>query len=328
MEDQIEDILQSGDPDAIDALLTQLEAAESAAAEPQAVKASAKAGDDQPKKAPTAAAAKAAAKDAEATTQTPAEERWVESKHGNGRIPYGVLEGERSARQAAERELAQMQQQVDKNQRLERRLDLLTKQLEGYGLEADTLPEDFQLTADKQRELIEDYGDAGKLMVVLYDRLNGHAQSSQAQPEADPVLEAIARNAVLESWRSGGDSDAADRFSFAVTLDQQLRNDPNFANASLDERFAEVVKRTQAAFGDAVRALEDEAQLTQKVDQVIRAAEAAATPPTSLSEMGTSTTTQERTLAQRLESMDAGNMMDKVMSLDSDQLDALFDQLS
>ncbi|EFK6277246.1 hypothetical protein A8W96_005579, partial [Escherichia coli] len=51
---------------------------------------------------------------------------------------------------------------------------------------------------------------------------------------------------VLKTWQ---ESDP-DRFSVAVSIDGKLQNDPAWKDKTLTERFAEVARRTQVAFGE------------------------------------------------------------------------------
>lgn len=268
----------------------------------------------------------------------------IEGKHGNNTIPYSELEAARQqAREAdrraqeAEQRAQQLQQQAQENSRMERQLEVLTKQLEQHGLEAESLPEDYQLTEEKQRELIEDYGEMGKAMVAMYTRL---AQSQPPQPESptqqpaeqpsadneqQALMQAISRNADLEAWRTG---DSA-RWQEAVRIDQILQADQKFANTSYDERFAEAVRRTKAVFGDVDTSPDaGKSSNQQQLDDKVRAAEEAAAPPPSLSNMGVGATSPDRPLVEQLADLSEDELAARMESMTDAQREALLSQIS
>ena len=349
-EDNLEQILDSGDPEQIEAALAQLEETEEGfTIKDEASATDADAQDD--------AAKELAGQDADAATkdnaaqdenQAGAEDAqggegaaYIEGKHGNGKIPYAVLEAERKRSQDAERQNRELEQklaeQSEKDARAERQLEMLTNQLEKNGLDPETLPEDFKLTDELKQQLVDDFGDAGKAMVALYARMDQVGVTSQSQPGANqtqegassgnPVMDAIARNDVLEGWRTGTDTD---HWKTAVTIDQQLQKDPKFANASLDDRFAEAVKRTQLAFGESVDAGgagKDSLSNTNKLDAAVEEAENNAALPASLSSMGVGGASSEKSLAEQLVDMSEDEMTAKLESMPASQREAVLADL-
>ncbi|EAQ6132246.1 hypothetical protein AXA88_26965 [Salmonella enterica] len=92
----------------------------------------------------------------------------------------------------------------------------------------------------------------------------------------------------LKTWQQSD----PDRFSLAVHLDEKLQNDPAWKDKPLTERFAEVARRTRAAYGEVPQepvVEEDKSQkvLTEAADKVAKA-EAAASVPDSPSDVGNS----------------------------------------
>lgn len=350
----IDAILESDDTEAIEALLNQMEETEDGIVFEQD-EAAASDGDDQAAEAEGAESGaeddadlsgdssgveQEAAKEPQDSGKG-AERPVIEGKHGNNIIPYSELEtarhqaqeSERRA-QEAEQRIQELEQLAQQSSRMERQLEMLTKQLEEHGLEAESLPEDYQLTEEKQRELIEDYGDMGKAMVAMYHRM-AQAQTSQpetqpqqsAQPSADneqqALMQAIARNTDLEAWRTG---DSA-RWAEAVRIDQVLQADAKFANTSYDDRFAEAVRRTKAMFGDAPAA-DGDANSKQQLDEKMRAAEESAAPPPSLSNMGVGATSPDRPLVEQLADLSEEEVEARMAGMTEAQREALLSQIS
>ncbi len=212
----------------------------------------------------------------------------IVSKSGKHEIPYDVLEHERQARQEAERRAQEVQQQLQQlEQQLEsnkQSLDNVRSRLESKGLDTEEMFADPDAITDKQwQEIEDDYGALGKAVRTLLQRdsqLQQQAtQAESQQPSVDPA--AIANQAIQETpdlakWQT----DDPDRFSMAVHIDQQLRTDPQWQNKPLTERFAEVVKRTKAAFGDPLNGGEAD----KKAKDIIDSTEPDL--PGSLSDMG------------------------------------------
>lgn len=350
----MDEILASSDPDAIDALLDRLddEDADETVTTGEQQPGTGGAGDDQQQTtepgtgaepgangaqqiAAPAAAALPAAGDSALPAPAP-----IQGKSSDNTIPYSVLENERLARQAAQQQTQQLQQQVEQLSqqvggagKLERQLDVLTKQLENNGLEPDSLPEDFKLTDEKRQELMDDFGDAGKMIVAMHDQMNAQAPVAAVSAEPvqqpavdDPVMAAIGKNSDLNGWMNGSTDADKERWNFAVTVDQRLQQDPRFADPStLDARFAEAARLTQQTFGDAAQT--GPTGDDQKLEQAISAAQTDTGPPASLSHMGNAETAQEPTLIDRLTSMDHGSMEDAVAGMNEVQLDALFEAM-
>lgn len=76
----------------------------------------------------------------------------------------------------------------------------------------------------------------------------GQPAQAANQSSGNPVADAMNAVPDLKSWQ---DQDP-DRFTLAVHIDTNLQNDPAWKDKSLTERFAEVAKRTKAAYGESV----------------------------------------------------------------------------
>lgn len=345
-EDEVNEILDSGDPDQINQLLESMEETEEGfqlknsddepegqgepevkenSEEPEAGNADEAEG-DQPD-----------VLDGHGEGETP----YIEGKHGKHKIPYDVLENERKARQEAENKLRDMESQLGDKDKLQRQMDLLTQQLEEAGLDPEVLPEDIKLTDEMKLMLTEDFGAAGKMMIAMKERMDQLEQelNSSNQPveqnsntdavNDDPVMSAISRNETLESWRTGSE----ERWREAVRVDQILQTDPNFKDSSLDERFAEAVKRVQTMYGDEPASgtssdnnLSDQ-DADQKIKQAKEEADSSSPVPASLSEMGAGASTVERPLVERLQDMDIEDIQAQMENMSQSQRDKLLAQL-
>ncbi|MFM4938175.1 hypothetical protein [Aeromonas enteropelogenes] len=168
------------------------------------------------------------------------------SKDGKHQIPYDVLEAERAQRQALAAENAQLKTEVVERERLQALLDK-------HGINPDTDPD--ALNPEDIEQLTQDYPEIGKVLTGIAKRLDKLTQPTYQQHE-QPLVNAIpndvqtALQAVpeLATWMEHDQ----DRATFAVSVDERLKADPMWKNKPLAERFAEVTKRTKAAFGDMV----------------------------------------------------------------------------
>ncbi|MFL9590434.1 hypothetical protein ACKC5O_00435 [Aeromonas schubertii] len=168
------------------------------------------------------------------------------SKDGKHHIPYEVLESVRADRQALAAENAQLKAESAERERLQALLDK-------HGIKPDADPD--ALDVEEIEQLAQDYPEIGKVLTGIASRLNKLAQPAPQQPTQSQVpsvpndvqtaLQAVPE---LATWMEKDQ----DRATFAVSVDERLKEDPAWKDKPLTERFAEVAKRTKAAFGDPV----------------------------------------------------------------------------
>lgn len=238
----------------------------------------------------------------------------VLSKDGKRAIPYEVLEAARNrAKEAAEEAnslRAKVAEYEGKNQRV-------NKFLESKGIDPASIT-DAQaesLTADDLSQLEELDPLIGKALRVMNERLNStQAQAAPAQT-GNPVLDAIAANADLSSWKQAD----PDRWDFAVTVDEKLKVDPKFQSLSLQERFAEAARRTRIAFGDEIPTAQKQSSTAEIAAQKVAAASASAVPR-SLSNMGVAPTS-ERSLAEQLAELSPHEVTARMATMTPAQLE-------
>ncbi|HIE1976333.1 TPA: hypothetical protein ACXKGF_004377 [Escherichia coli] len=211
------------------------------------------------------------------------EAKGVLTRDGKHVIPYEVLEAERSGKQRAEQEAALLRGQIAEEKRL---VELLTSQIHQAGMKPAPLPENEKIS-DEQiariREMYPEIGDAVASLIRKNDYLQSRVQQSAQQAEGNggedlsPVLDAMNAVPVLKTWQ---DSDP-DRFSVAVSIDAKLQNDPAWKDKPLTERFAEVARRTQVAFGETSELPSEKAENTdirEKAAEKVKTAEREAVP--------------------------------------------------
>ncbi len=259
------------------------------------------------------------------------DERYIESKNGQHKIPYSVLEQVRQRAADAEKELQYLH---DRQAKQERQLQALTQQLEENGLDPEELPEDFKLTDELKAQILEDHGPVGKAMVAMYEQLamtrtqiaNNPATPSTSTSVDDPVEAAILENDSLKEWRDGyTNGESPELWEYAVAMDKQLRTDPVWRNKSLDERFAEAVRRTESTFHITSKAPSNS---QHKIDTAIKKAEETAQPPASLSDLGNGETSPEKSLTDQLLEMDVDDQLaalEKMSEAQRDQVLAALD---
>lgn len=164
----------------------------------------------------------------------------VASKDGKHIIPYEVLAAERAEAQRLKEEVAQLRSATGER-------DKLQALLEKHGIEHSA--SDPELSMEQIEQLAEDYPDVGGVLVGIARKLQA-MEKAAAPPAANPVLDALDAVPDLKAWQNQD----PDRFTFAITVDDQLKADPAFADKPLAERFAEAARRTKAAFGDTIAA--------------------------------------------------------------------------
>ncbi|EGG3070106.1 hypothetical protein MOR33_004036 [Salmonella enterica] len=218
------------------------------------------------------------------------EVKGILARDGKHVIPYDVLEAERAEKQ---RLTQRYEQQLAEEQR---KIDLLTSQIKQAGMTPDPLPEDARISDEQIARIREDYpemADALTLMARKYDYLQAQVLREQPQQQGegqDNSAAVAALNATpdLAEWQRSD----PDRFAVAVHIDEKLQNDPLWKDKPLTERFAEVARRTRAAYGEAppapaVNQNKEQEVLAAAADKVAKADSAAALPD-SPSDVGNS----------------------------------------
>ncbi|HGP0855149.1 TPA: hypothetical protein ACLFOX_001355 [Yersinia enterocolitica] len=277
---------------------------------------------------------------APATEVTPTEStekpKGILSKDGQHVIPYDVLVAERTEKQ---RLAGTNQQTATELAEAKRQLAALTRQINSAGMQPVPLPEKAQITPEQINDIRDDFPGMAAMFDTLVQKIDylqqGQPAQATNQPSGNPVADAMNAVPDLKSWQ---DQDP-DRFTLAVHIDTNLQNDPAWKDKSLTERFAEVAKRTKAAYGESVEPVQQEqattttttaaTQTTADVQRIaaekLAAATAATQVPGSPSDLGVTTTHTASPLEQaanaspdQLQAMFAG-MTDA-------QIEALLDQ--
>ncbi|EPC7985813.1 hypothetical protein ACR3GT_001530 [Yersinia enterocolitica] len=277
---------------------------------------------------------------APATEVTPTEStekpKGILSKDGQHVIPYDVLVAERTEKQ---RLAGTNQQTATELAEAKRQLAALTRQINSAGMQPVPLPEKAQITPEQINDIRDDFPGMAAMFDTLVQKIDylqqGQPAQATHQPSGNPVADAMNAVPDLKSWQ---DQDP-DRFTLAVHIDTNLQNDPAWKDKSLTERFAEVAKRTKAAYGESVEPVQQEqattttttaaTQTTADVQRIaaekLAAATAATQVPGSPSDLGVTTTHTASPLEQaanaspdQLQAMFAG-MTDA-------QIEALLDQ--
>ncbi|ENG7017326.1 hypothetical protein ABUZ23_003403 [Yersinia enterocolitica] len=250
--------------------------------------------------------AKTAATTPAATTESTEKPKGILSKDGQHVIPYDVLVAERTEKQR----LAGTNQQTETElAEAKRQLAALTRQINSAGMKPVPLPEKAQVTPEQINFIRENFPEMAAVLDTVVQKIDylqqGQPAQATHQPSGNPVADAINAVPDLKSWQ---DQDP-DRFTLAVHIDTNLQNDPAWKDKSLTERFAEVAKRTKAAYGESVEPVQQQSvqqqqattitataatQTTADVQRIaaekLAAATAATQVPGSPSDLGVTTT--------------------------------------
>lgn len=296
MSDDIDDLLESGDLEAIDKLVDdnygddvigtkvaekpEEEPAETPAESAEPAKVPEKEPEPEtPAKEPPKEAAQAPKEDVKDGEPSSAEPEYnahnavVMSKDGKHQLPYNVLEQAREAEKDAKAQLKEAQTELEKNrsqlsegQNYQRLSETLKAQLERHNLKPDELPENVKLTPEQIKEL-QELGAVGETVLnmvrkteYLQDQLN---KAKSATQEAETASESSSEegdpavNAAVEANPELKGWAGTDRWETALSVEQVVRKDPAFAEKPLAEAYAEVVRRVKAIYGDTTEQPKD-----------------------------------------------------------------------
>jgi hypothetical protein len=172
----------------------------------------------------------------------------VATKDGKRVIPYAVLQDARTAAAKANERAAELATALERL-----REELTAKQAAPAKDDTEAPADVADLSDDELAELAEDFPAVAKAVKAVRAAQARMAETLKARPEpasapAAPADEAAARAAVqdaidqhelLARWQAKGGA----LWSEATALDNELRQDPEWATKSMAERFAEVQRR-------------------------------------------------------------------------------------
>ncbi|PWC10541.1 hypothetical protein [Brenneria corticis] len=265
------------------------------------------------------------------------------SKDGKHVIPYDVLEAER----AEKRRIAEENQRTAAElEEAKRQLAVFTRQIASAGMTPATTPDKIQITPEQINSVRESFPEIGTVLDAMTQKieyLQGQqpaAPMAQQSPGANPVMAALDATPDLKAWQTGD----PDRFMLATHIDETLKNDSAWKDKPLAERFAEVAKRTRAAYGEAVDqpAQQQDAQqsapavtdtkqpaaeeIQQKAAAALATATAAAQLPASPSDVG-QTATQSASLIEQAANADPDQLQTMFAGMTDAQIEALLEQI-
>lgn len=173
----------------------------------------------------------------------------VASKNGKHTIPYEVLARTRDSSSNLQDEVSQLRQELDQATTAGQKNAILTRQLEEAGITPDRLPEEMLNDPKAMQTIIEEIdGPAGQIIAAMFNKIQSEKQPQQAAQDGDADPLDAPELAELKGWLNSD----KDRWDTAVSFDAKLMNDPKFAGASMEERFAEVQRLVKASFADPV----------------------------------------------------------------------------
>lgn len=290
-DEQVNAIIESGDPAAIEALMRgempELKPVVEAAPAPEVVKS----GEEE------SAASGATTEEQAETTDADSDDvkSPVLSKDGKRTIPYEVLELARQRATAATEEANSLREKVAEYEGKNQKVDNFLK---AKGIDPASITDEQveSLTAEEMKQLEDLDPLIGKAVRLMNENLTRvQAAPVEQVKTGNPVMDAISANTDLSSWRSAD----PDRWDFAVSVDDKLKADPKFQSLSIEERFSEAARRTRIAFGDEPVEQKTNVETTEQVAAKKIAAATALTVPRSLSNIGV-TPTSERSLVEQL----------------------------
>jgi len=253
-EQDIEALLNSGDPDNIERAIQYLDGQEMDVGD--AVPSTGKPTTKTPQE--------------DGDENSPALPAGILSKNGEHVIPFDVLEKERLEKQQlkqqledSERQLQEAKNLAELHQATSQKADLLAEQLKKAGLTPAQLPSEMTLTA-KELDELEEYGDVGavaqklghkllateRLVAQLQQQLTQQAQPATAKaaaPVEDDSPTSVVEKTIdqVEGLREVM-QDPSLRAQ-ATAIDVRLRGDKAWQDKPLQERFSEVMRQMAPA---------------------------------------------------------------------------------
>ncbi|TMO16735.1 hypothetical protein CWB59_12505 [Pseudoalteromonas sp. S326] len=178
----------------------------------------------------------------------------VSSKNGQHSLPYDVLvqTRERAAAAEAERERlaaekAELESQFEETKRV---AELHSSQLKEAGMDPRKLPGEMLKDPELMERIKDEYPELGELVSELANQIQQYGSKTKPEPQQpatqNEVQDAFANSQHLKQWMEND----VDKWDMAKVIDDKLAKDPSFANKSVAERFKEVEKRVQSAFGE------------------------------------------------------------------------------
>lgn len=177
----------------------------------------------------------------------------ISSKNGQHSLPYDVLVQTRERATAAEaererlaQEKADLQNQFEETKRV---AELHSSQLKEAGMDPRKLPGEMLKDPELMNRIKDEYPELGELVSELANQMQQYgtkAQPESQEPAQNDVQAAFDQSQHLKQWRTND----ADKWDMAQVIDNKLANDPSFKNKSVAERFVEVERRVQSAFGE------------------------------------------------------------------------------
>jgi hypothetical protein len=284
----------------------------------------------------TQAAADEAAGAEAANAQTTTKATGVLGKDGKTVLPYAALHASRNAAkqhrlraEEAERKLAERDQQIE-DLKAGKKPDSTAADLEG-------------MTAKELEELATDFPQMAPLVKLAQAAIKRVADlekkgapvvaekttATEQHEEGETVDDAIDANPALLEWMS--DPQHADKFKRAQVLDRALEDSPKWKDKPMAERFAHVVGLVADEFdielgqgavyqGAAPPAPQKTTpKTTSKADTQAAIQKATRTEPNTLSDFKGGAVDQTE---QRIESMPAQRMLNRMLAMSDEDIDA------
>ncbi|BBM03791.1 hypothetical protein [Microbulbifer sp. GL-2] len=270
--------------------------------------------------------------------------QFVESRDGKHKIPYEVLQAARDRANSLQNCTTELEQDLTGTKAELDQLQTLNDQLKQQLQDNNLTPGEVLKQADIDDATLEalgEYGDIGEVVRALalqnkqlqdaiskgQEEPGSQTKESESEPDVlqQQVETAIANNPSLSDWREND----PDKWDMATIVDNQLRQDPTFKNASFEDRFNEVVKRTQAAFGiPDIPALGSEAEDKELADKAKEKVEEASKQqhPQSLSDLGQAPTAQ-KSRADTFAEMSESQLESALANMSQDQIEELMAEL-
>ena len=187
----------------------------------------------------------------------------VSTKDGKGTIPYSVLKGARERASQFEQENSVLRQQLEElTGRMQQgtpetaaadvsaSVDEADGRIEALRSKVEALKGDFPELAELFEAQLESERATRKQLISLQERYEAELrqrEEAESRRTAETVQEAIDRNPALTLWQQK----AGPEWQEAVEQDARLRQKPEWAEKSFDERFARVVEIVKVTYPEA-----------------------------------------------------------------------------
>jgi hypothetical protein len=212
----------------------------------------------------------------------------VATKDGKNIIPFAVLDATRANLSKAEAQAhaeaqARIEAEAKVNELNERIAALEAGQVEGSAIEALS-EEELAAIEEEMPAVAQTLREQQAAIAKLNDQLKIQSQETQAA-KAETLVSVVQLAIDANPKLAFLQTQDAKAYEAAKRIDRTLRDDPEFADLSLEERFGKVIERYEEAYGEVKLATKAELQIKEATQKALEKADEVKSVPKTISDI-------------------------------------------